>query len=135
MSNRRHFLKTALMAAAGGSLGLAANLRAEPTLPAGLVYTRENPGKWAGKDGSHLPQVTVEGNSVTLKTDHIMTEKHFIVRHTVVAADGTVLGEKTFMPADEDAVSVFTLPEGTSGTLYATSFCNKHDLWVTEFSV
>jgi superoxide reductase len=64
-----------------------------------------------------------------------MTEKHFIVRHTLVAPDGTVLGEKTFTPAEAKAESSFELPKGQGGTLYATSFCNLHDFWLTEFTL
>ncbi len=63
-----------------------------------------------------------------------MSEVHYIVRHTLVAENGDVLGEKTFYPTDEQAVSSFEIPDGYS-KLYATSFCNKHDLWITEFSL
>ena len=104
-------------------------------MPAGIVYTAENPGKWSKKVNGHLPQVKVEGKTVTITTDHTMGEAHYIVRHTLVSEDGTVLGEKVFSPADDDAVSTVELPEGHSGKLYATSFCNKHDLWVAEFTV
>ena len=31
------------------------------------------------------------------------------------------------------AGSSYALPEGFMGTLWATSFCNIHDLWLTEF--
>ena len=97
-------------------------------MPAGIVYTAENPGKWSKKVNGHLPQVKVEGKTVTITTDHTMGEAHYIVRHTLVSEDGTVLGEKVFSPADDDAVSTVELPEGHSSKLYATSFCNKHDL-------
>ena len=63
--------------------------------------------------------------------NHPMTEPHFIVRHTLVGDDGEVLGEKTFSPDNEKAVSEFKVPTGKK-VRYATSFCNKHDFWVTE---
>ncbi len=130
MSNRRDFLKASLAVAAGVSAGnITIASAASGALPAGVIYTKENPGKWAKKVKSHLPVVTVDGGRVTVETKHGMSEKHFIVRHTIVAADGEVLGEKTFYPSDEEAKSVFELPAGKKA-LYATSFCNKHDMWV-----
>jgi len=103
--------------------------------PPGVIYTADNPGKWAGKEGSHAPKVSVEGKTVSIRTPHPMSEKHFIVRHTLVAANGTVLGTKTFFPTDPEAVSSFDLPDGSSGTFRATSFCNLHDFWLTEFTI
>jgi len=101
----------------------------------GIVYSADDPGKWEKKVGSHAPKVAVEGKNVTITTKHGMTEQHYIVRHTLVCEKGYVLGEKTFYPTNKKAVSTFTLPEKHGSVLYATSFCNKHDLWVTEFSV
>ncbi len=134
MSNRRDFLKASLGVAAGVSVANISIVSAgSATLPPGLIYTRENPGKWAKKVNSHLPVVKMEGNKVTVETMHGMTEKHYIVRHTLVSKSGEVLAEKTFSPNDEEAVSVFELPAGKTA-LYATSFCNKHDMWVAEIS-
>ena len=136
MKNRRDFLKKSILltgglAFANTSVAFAAGSRFQ----AGIVYTKDNPGRWAKKVGSHAPKVKVEGKEVTLTTMHPMTEKHYIVRHTVVAPDGKVLGEKTFYPSDKRAVSMYELSAGRKGKLYATSFCNIHDFWVTEFSV
>lgn len=136
MADRRDFLKGTLAA-----LGGAAVVHVVPAiadggcpLPAGIVYTRENPGQWASKVDGHVPQVSVSGDQVTITTDHSMSEAHFIVRHTIVAENGDVLGATVFRPTDKDAVSTYTIKPGM-GKLYATSFCNKHDLWVAEFSV
>ena len=65
---------------------------------------------------------------------HPMTEKHFIVKHTLLTPEGKVLGEKTFVSTDA-AESTYTLPDGFKGALWAASFCNIHDLWVTEFKI
>jgi len=142
MSNRRTFLKTSLAVAAGLAVSRISPVWADSTsLPKGIVYTRENPGKWAKKVKGHIPNVKVEGNKVTVTTTHGMADEHYIVRHTLVSKNGDVLGEKTFKPTDAEAKSVFELTEVTSKyawdttTLYATSFCNKHDLWVAEFEV
>ncbi len=95
-----------------------------------IIYTQNNPGKWAKKVGSHAPVITVKGDKVVVETKHLMSEKHFIVRHTLVLEDGTVLGAKTFTPKDKP-VSEYTLPKGYKGKIYATSFCNLHDFWLS----
>ena len=140
MSNRRAFLKSSLAIAAGMAVGQVSPVSADSvSFPKGVVYTKQNPGKWSKKVGGHLPKVEVEGNKVTVTTTHGMTDEHYIVRHTIVSSNGDVLGEKTFSPSDAEAKSVFELSGAQSKyawdttTLYATSFCNKHDLWVTEF--
>ena len=116
MSNRRNFSKASIAAAASaGAVNFASAFSG--ALPPGLIYTAENPGKWASKVKSHLPVVTVEGNKITVETKHVMSEEHFIVRHTIVSA------------SDEDAKLLFELPQGKSAQ-YAPSFCNRHDMWV-----
>ena len=135
MKNRRDFMKASLAVTAGAfAVNIPAALANKPSFTNGLVTARDNPGKWAKKVESHLPIVKVEGNKVTITTDHGMSEKHFIVRHLSVSGKGDVLGEKTFSPDDEEAVSVFEVA-GEHPALYATSFCNKHDLWVEAFSL
>ena len=140
MSNRRAFLKSSLAVAAGMAVGHVSPVSADSvSFPEGIVYTSHNPGKWSKKVGGHLPNIKVEGNKVTVTTTHGMTDEHYIVRHTIVSGTGDVLGEKTFAPSDKEAKSVFELPDIDSmyawdtTTLHATSFCNKHDLWVSEF--
>jgi len=134
MTDRRDFLKTTAVAASVMALGSSATAFASSAPYAGVVYTKDQPGQWAKKVGTHAPGVKVEGSKVSLVTTHPMSEEHFIVRHTVVLADGTVVGGKTFTPADK-AESSFELPAGYKGKAYATSFCNKHDFWLTEFTV
>jgi len=130
---RRDFIKGSLILA-----GAAVAVRAVPakaaTFPAGLIYTRETPGRWAGKEGTHAPVVTVAGGKVTIETPHPMSAPHFIVKHTLLTLEGKVLGEKTFTAADPKPVSTYELPAGFAGALWATSFCNLHDLWLTEFT-
>jgi superoxide reductase len=139
MQNRREFLKSGLVAVIAGVAGYTGLSYAKDKevmkeavkLPsAGLVYSKGNEGKWQGKSGSHAPIVTIKDKKITIKTDHSMSKKHYIVRHTLVTEAGEVIGEKTFSSEDEPT-SVFDLPTGKT-KLYATSFCNKHDLWVTS---
>jgi len=136
MADRRDFLKASLAAGAGLVVGSVTPVQAGGTsgCPKGFVYTAADPGKWAGKEKTHAPLVSIDGDKVTIKTNHPFSEEHYIVRHTLLGSAGEVLGEKTFYPADGKAESVFEL-KGAMGLMYATSFCNKHDFWVAEFTV
>jgi superoxide reductase len=136
VKGRREFLKGSLvLAGAAAVAGGALRVQAASTFPAGLIYTREAPGRWTGKEGAHAPTVTVEERKIKVVTPHPMTEKHFIVKHTLITPDGKVIGEKTFANTEPAAESSYELPAGFKGTLWATSFCNLHDLWLTEFTV
>lgn len=133
MQERRDFLKKAAVAASVGAIASVA-AAAETSTHLNIVYTKDNPGKWAGKQGSHAPEITVNGSAVSVVNKHGMSEEHFIVRHTLVLADGTVVGGKTFTPADKPESS-YELPAGYKGKITATSFCNQHDFWLTEAAV
>ncbi len=136
--NRRNFLKTtavaASVAAVGSTVTVFASDSASHTGISGIVYSKDQQGQWEGKAGSHAPEVTVAGGKVIVTTLHPMSEAHFIVRHTVVLADGKVIGGATFTAADQPTSTV-KLPANYKGKACATSFCNKHDLWMTEFTV
>ena len=84
--------------------------------------------------GQSRAQVTVADGKVSVVTEHPMTAPHFIVRHTVVLEDGKVIGAKTFTHTDKPESS-FPLPQGYKGKIRASSFCNLHDLWVSELTV
>ena len=136
MNNRRDFLKTSLTLGAGvvaTSLTACASDKkeAKATTPKGIYYSKEEQGRWKGKAGSHAPVITVEGKKVTVETKHGMSEAHYIVKHTLLNAEGEVLGEKVFTSKDK-ALSTYELKEVPT-SLVATSFCNLHDLWVSEY--
>ena len=135
MKERREFLKGSLVLAGAAIVGGAVPVQAASTFPVALIHTKEAPGRWAGKEGAHAPKVTVEGRNVRVVTPHPMTQKHFIVKHTLVTAEGKFIGEKTLENTDPAAESSYELPEGFRGILWATSFCNLHDLWLTEFTI
>ena len=135
MHDRRDFLKTT--AAAASVLAISSVPRAfAATTPmyTNIIFTKDNPGMWAGVVASHTPQVTVTGSKVTVVTKHPMSEKHYIVRHTLVLEDGTFVGGKTFTPTDKPE-STYDLPAGYKGKFYATSACNMHDFWLAEMTV
>jgi len=104
-------------------------------IASGLIYSANNAGMWSEKVGSHAPKVEIEGSMVGIKTVHGMSERHYIVRHTLVTENGEVIGSETFYPEDEEAISTHELLADAKGKFYATSFCNKHDFWVTEFEI
>jgi superoxide reductase len=135
MKGRREFLKGALIVSGATLMGAAGPVQAAGTFPVGLIYTKEAPGRWAGKEGAHAPKVTVEGRNVKVVTPHPMTEKHFIVKHALWTSEGRFIGEKTFENTNPAAESSCEVPVGFRGTLWATSFCNLHDLWLTEFTI
>ncbi len=133
MKTRREFLKSSLFATSAMVFGTSTAASASAQSFSGIIYTKSNPGKWREKVGSHAPQISVIGSKVTIITGHPMSQEHYIVRHTLVLEDGTVLGAKTFYPPkDTKALSTFELPAGYKAKYYATSFCNLHDFWVTE---
>lgn len=135
MSTRRNFLKAALITAVGMAANNASPVSAKSSiLPKGLIYTKDDPGPWAALADAHIPAVTINGRKITVQTNHVMTEKHYIVRHRLVTESGEVLEGKTFYPTDKKAISVFDLP-ARHQVIYATSFCNLHDFWLTKFKV
>ena len=132
MKDRRDFLKTT---AATASL-LAISSFPRPAAAADLkfkniIYTQDDPGRWEGKQRTHVPQVKVTGFKVAVVTNHPMSKEHFIVRHTLVLDNGTYVGSKTFTPTDKPE-SEYELPAGYKGKFYVTSFCNLHDFWLAE---
>ncbi len=132
MNDRRTFLKAS--AAAVSLMTFTIVPQANASSFAGytnIIHTKDNPGRWAGKEAIHVPQVEVIGSKVSLVTEHPMSDAHFIVRHTLVLEDGTFIGAKTFFPADKPESS-YELPAGYKGKIFATSFCNLHDFWLNE---
>ena len=129
MNDRRDFLKTTAVAASVLAISSVPKVFAAATSKdTNLIFTKENPGRWTGKEGIHVPQITVTGNKVEVVTKHPMSNEHFIVRHTLVLNDGTYVGSKTFTPADKPESS-YELPAGYKGKFTVTSFCNLHDFW------
>ena len=136
MKERRDFLKSSLTATTGLLAATAIPAIAkENSVKNIFAYSASEPGRWEGKAGSHAPVVSVNGNSVIVETKHGMAEMHYIVKHTVVTESGEVLGEQVFFPkTDKKAISTYEI-KGKHTKLYALSFCNLHDLWVSEFTV
>ena len=150
MNERRKFLKLVAAGPAGalllpifaetGKETMGADLDsaacAVGKLPDNIIYSKAHPGVWKGKGGSHIPQVSVKKSgskfSLNVETKHGMSEKHYIVRHTVVADCGKVVGANTFH-WDDKPVSEYEFElEGKCKQLFVMSYCNMHDLWVAQ---
>jgi superoxide reductase len=131
--SRRDLARTAFLAGAAAALPAAAHAAA-PGAQENLVFTKDDPGHWAGKEAIHTPVATVEGSTLTVKTPHPMSEAHFIVSHSVVLDGGKYLGRTNFTPKDMP-MSTYTLPAGYKGKVTVTSTCNLHDFWVASITV
>ena len=152
MSERREFLKLVAAGPAGamllpllaetgrGTLAAEVECAAETLgkLPENIVYTRERPGAWKGKEKSHIPAVAAKEAggviTLTLENSHGMSEEHYIVRHTVVGDCGTVLGAHTFSWKDKPISTheIKLAADGKVPHVFVLSFCNLHDLWVAH---
>ena len=153
MNERRSFLKMLAAGPAGallvplfaqtGSNTLAADTESVANimgrLPQNVIFTDKSQGVWKGKAGSHVPVINVEKAGgvikLNLQTKHAMSEKHYIVRHTVVNGLGEVLGAKTFHWKDEPvSTHEIKIPSGgaKAGELFVMSYCNLHDLWLAH---
>lgn len=134
--DRRKFLISSGSAVTFAAMnGVTANAIAgnTPLPPKNLIFTQDNAGDWDAKKGSHIPKIEIAGGAVKISTPHKQSEDHYIVRHTLLLADGTVVGTTTFSPENKP-VSEYQLPAGYKGSIFATSFCNRHDLWLNEAS-
>lgn len=102
----------------------------------GLFYTKESPGRWASKAGSHSPIIEKTASGVQVVTSHPMDSgKHWIVKHILLDQDFKFIAENIFDPTKQKAaVSDFSL-SGQSGSIYALSVCNLHDSWLTVLEV
>lgn len=136
--HRRDFAKSAFIGAATAALPAAAAARVHRP-PAkmsyeNVVFTEDDPGHWADWVSLHVPQVSVDGGKLSVRTPHPQSDEHYIVSHAVVLADGRFLGRATFSPNDAPA-SVHNLPAGYRGAVKVISTCNRHDTWMTTIRV
>ncbi len=132
--DRRDFVKVALGGVAGSLVAPQAVMaEAAQALAGNVYYTKAQPGRWAKKAGGHLPAIEVGNGKMRVTTGHEMKDyEHYIVKHQLFDKDFNLLGERLFDPkTDKAPISEYDL-KGYSGPLYATSMCNKHDVWLNE---
>jgi len=140
---RRDFIRLTVASAGASLITPALSLAAsdkQVAVSSDIYYTKESPGRWAGKVTTHLPaiEITKAGDDTTVKivTAHEMKAyEHYIVKHVLLDKDYKFIDEHLFDPTKESvAISTFTL-KNYSGTVYALSLCNKHDLWLNSAEV
>jgi superoxide reductase len=105
-----------------------------------IYYTKDAPGRWSDKVATHLPNIEIEKTAgkvvVKIVTAHEMKGyEHYIVKHVLLDQNYKFIDEYLFNPnKDKAAISMFTLHD-YSGSIYALSLCNKHDLWLNGAEV
>jgi superoxide reductase len=141
--DRRSFIRIGMAGAATGIIApnivLAGSLNnkiSKNKMAGGLYYTKDSPGRWAKKAGSHSPILLKTDSGVQVVTSHPMkSNQHWIVKHILLDEDFKYIDQKMFNPAkDKAAISNFTL-SGQAGVVYALSVCNKHDSWLNALEV
>lgn len=137
---RRDFIHFTVASAGASLIAPALTLAAgddQATASREIYYTKEAPGRWAGKVATHLPTIEItkagDTSTVNIVTPHeIKGYEHYIVKHVLLDKNYKFIDEHLFDPTkDSAAVSTFTL-KNYSGALYALSLCNKHDLWLNS---
>jgi len=141
--DRRSFIRIGMAGAATGIIApkivLAGSLNnkiSSNDMAGGLYYTKDSPGRWKKKAGSHSPILEKTDSGIQVVTGHPMKPNdHWIVKHILLDKDFNFIDEKFFNPAKENtAISNFDL-KGQTDVVYALSVCNKHDSWLTALEV
>lgn len=141
--DRRSFIRISMAGATAGIIApeiiLASPMGSKINnngMAGGVFYTKDSPGRWAKKAGSHSPILEKTENGVRIVTGHPMNaNKHWIVKHVLLDKNFNFINENIFDPVkDKAAISDFTL-SGHNGAVYGLSVCNLHDTWLTMLEV
>lgn len=141
--DRRSFIRIGLAGATTGIIApqfvLASPLSkkiSSNNMAGGLFYTKESPGRWKKKAGSHSPIIEKTADGVRVVTGHPMKPgKHWIIKHVLLDKDFRFISENIFDPSkDKAAISNFKL-NGQTGAVYALSVCNLHDTWLSVLEI
>lgn len=116
--------------------GVLNNKISNNMMAGGLYYTKDSPGRWKKKAGSHSPIIQKTDSGIQVVTGHPMKKtKHWIVKHVLLDQDFKFIDQKLFNPeTDKAAISNFELDD-YSGAVYALSVCNLHDSWLNVLEV
>ena len=139
---RRSFIRIALAGAATGIIApeivLASPMgkKISSNMAGGVFYTKDSPGRWAEKAGSHSPIIEKVETGVRVVTGHPMKPNdHWIIKHVLLDSDFKFIAENIFDPnKDKAALSNFSLA-GQKEVVYALSVCNLHDSWLTMLEI
>lgn len=117
------------VALAGGSDPMSSKLAGS------LYYTQAAPGRWAGKEGGHVPMIERNGNSIQVTTGHEMDGfVHYIIKHVILNEQLEFIREQMFNPEKDSPVSEHDI-SGLQDVVYAVSLCNKHDAWLNALTI
>ncbi|NET34429.1 MAG: hypothetical protein F6K19_20790 [Cyanothece sp. SIO1E1] len=118
----------------------SSNLNDDPKA-GGIYYTELAAGRWSEKAGGHTPKINaqkISDNEMKLEvvTSHPMDGyAHYIIKHQLLDSDFNFIEEELFDPEQgQEPKSEFTL-QNYSGTIYALSYCNLHDVWLSSIDV
>ena len=141
--NRRSFIRIGITGAAT-SIIAPQTILAESSnkiipnanMAGGVFYTKDSPGRWKKKAGSHSPILEKTESGIRVVTGHPMKPNdHWIIKHILLDHDFNFIAENIFNPhKDKAAISDFSLSDQT-GAIYALSVCNLHDSWLSMIEV
>mmetsp|Transcript_7645 Transcript_7645/g.20578 ORF Transcript_7645/g.20578 Transcript_7645/m.20578 type:complete len:133 (+) Transcript_7645:2-400(+) len=95
-----------------------------------VVFSAKEPGEWAGKEGKHVPLLTVADGVATIHNLHGQSKEHHITRHWLEDASGRQVGAAhPWSTEDEVLRSRIPLPKSFTGTVTAFAHCNEHGIW------
>ena len=102
-----------------------------PMMCCGEKMTELVPGTSDGAFEKHVPAVSVDGNTVTVKVgevEHPMLENHYI---QWVVLETKNSAQIHYLKPGEKPEAVFALAEGDEA-IAAYEYCNLHGLWKKE---
>ena len=102
-----------------------------PMMCCGEKMTELVPGTSDGAFEKHVPAVSVDGNTVTVKVgevEHPMLENHYIQWVVLETKNGAQIH---YLKPGEKPEAVFALAEGDEA-IAAYEYCNLHGLWKKE---
>lgn len=104
-------------------------------LAGALFYTQDAPGRWAGKEGGHVPTIERSGSMIEVTTGHEMNGfVHYIIKHVILDENFGFARETMFNPGKDSAISQHDI-SGLKNVVYAISLCNKHDAWLNALEL
>ncbi|PHS70059.1 MAG: hypothetical protein COB22_08420 [Cycloclasticus sp.] len=133
--DRRSFIRLSAAGTAAGIIAPTSVLATSSSMAGGLYYTKDAPGRWSKKVGSHLPLISTSKNgsstAIEVVTPHGMTGyEHYIVKHMILNEKFEFVAETMFDPTkDKSPISQYDLGS-YSGRIHVLSVCNKHDTWL-----
>ena len=103
-----------------------------PVVCCGQKMTELVPGTSDGAAEKHVPEVSVDGQSITVRVgevEHPMVEQHYIQWIVLETENGAQM--KHLNPGEKPE-AVFVLAEGEKAVA-AYEYCNLHGLWKKDF--